>query len=119
MDNMQSQMNAILQNPDMMEKIMSMAQSLSNGGGDAPPNLPQEQQSLSMPDIDLATIQKISGFIGQSNIDNNQRSLLNALIPYLSGERITKLEKAMRAAKLARLASSLLSSMGLSLNTGR
>ena len=118
MDNMESQMNAILQNPDMMAKIMSMAQSLG-GGSQEPPQPQQEAPGFSMPDIDFATIQKISGFIGQSNIDHDQRALLNALIPYLSHQRIAKLEKAMRAAKLATVASSLLSSAGLQLNIGR
>ena len=114
MDNIQNQMNAILQDPEMMGRIMSMAQTL--GGGQNDPSPPQEPV-LSMPDIDLATVQKLSGFIGQSNIDKNQRSLLNALTPYLNHERISKLEKAMRAAKLATLASSLLSGAGL--NIGR
>lgn len=116
MENMQSQMNAILQNPEMMEKIMAMAQSLGQGQQSTPG--PQEPQGASFPDIDIATIQKLSSFIGQSNIDKNQRTLLTALVPYLSSNRITKLEKAMRAAKLATLASSLLSNIGFSLNTG-
>lgn len=116
MENMQSQINSILQNPEMMEKIMAMAQSFSQGQQDTP--TPQEPQNTPLPDIDIATIQKLSGFIGQSNIDKNQRSLLTALAPYLSSNRIAKLEKAMRAAKLATLASSLLSNIGFSLNTG-
>lgn len=117
MENFQEQMNSILQNPEMMGRIMSMAQALSSEQSDAPPSQPQEP-SFSMPEIDLATIQKLSGFIGQSNIDKNQRSLLNALSNYLDHTRIAKLEKAMRAAKLATLASSLLSNYNL-LHPGR
>ena len=117
MDGFQSQMNSILQNPEMMEKIMSMAQSLSQGQTEEA--APQTQQPEILPNIDLATIQKLSGFISQSNIDQNQRSLLNALLPYLNSDRIAKLEKAMRAAKLATLASSLLSNIGFSLTPGR
>lgn len=117
MDGFQSQMNSILQNPEMMEKIMSMAQSLSQGQTEEA--RPQEQQPELLPNIDLATIQKLSGFISQSNIDQNQRSLLNALLPYLNSSRIAKLEKAMRATKLATLASSLLSNISLPLNPGR
>lgn len=117
MENIQEQMNAILQNPEMMGRIMSMAQALGGEQTEQPSPPPQEQAS-SLPDIDLSTIQQLSGFIGQSNIDKNQRSLLNALIPYLDRARIAKLEKAMRAAKLATLASSLLSNSGL-LKSGR
>ena len=61
----------------------------------------------------LNFIQKIAGFIGQNNIDNNQRNLLNALTPYLARERVSRLERAMRAAKLANVASSFLGNSGL------
>lgn len=119
MENMQAQMNSILENPEMMQKIMAMAQSLGQGQSAQPPAQEQETPAFPIPEIDLATIQKLSGFLGQSNIDKNQKNLLNALEPYLNRERIGKLEKAMRAAKLATLASSLLSSSGLQLNIGR
>lgn len=116
MENMQEQMTSILQNPEMMSKIMSMAQALS-GEPSEPAQQPENHTPL-MPDLDFATIQKLSGFIGQSNIDKNQRTLLNALTPYLEQPRIAKLEKAMRAAKLASLASSLFSNTAL-FNLGR
>ena len=116
MADIQAQINSILQNPEMMEKIMSVAQSL----GDQNQKPDQKNPAMdSFPEIDLATVQKLSGFLGQSNIDSNQRSLLSALKPYLQTERITKLEKAMRAAKLATLASSFLSNSGFSLSAGR
>ena len=64
-------------------------------------------------------IQKLSGLAGQSNIDKNQRTLLTALSPYLSRERIYKLEKAMRAAKMANMASAFLGKSGFQFNLGR
>ena len=72
-----------------------------------------------MPDIDIGMLQKLSGFARQSGIDKEQQALLRALGPYLSQGRITKLEKAMRAAKMARLASSFLGSGGLQFLSGR
>ena len=106
MDDMQNQMNAILQNPEMMQKIMSIAQSLK------PQEQPQKEATQvsapPAPDIDLSMIQQLSGLAGKSNIDSNQRSLLSALTPYLSRERVQKLERAMRAAKMANLASAFL-----------
>ena len=80
---------------------------------------PVPQESPSFPDIDLATLQKITGFAKQSSIDSNQQALLKALRPYLTHERIVKLEKAMRAAKLAGLASSFLGNGGLTSILGR
>lgn len=106
-ENMQNQMNAILNDPAMMQKIMSMAQALQPN---EPAQAPKEQTSptASFPDIDLSMVQKLSGLAGKSNIDSNQRSLLTALTPYLSRERVQKLERAMRAAKMANLASAFL-----------
>ena len=54
-----------------------------------------------------------------TGIDQNQQNLLSALSPYMSRDKVSKLENAMRAAKLARLASGFLGSGGLQLFTGR
>ena len=69
--------------------------------------------------ISFATIQKITGLAQKSSIDSNQQALLRALRPYLAQERIVKLEKAMRAAKLANLASGFLGNGGLTSLLGR
>ena len=105
MDELETKLGAILENPQMMQQIMSLAQTLGQGE-DA---TKQESSPTSvMPELDLQTLQKLSGLAGQSNIDKNQKNLLSALSPYLSRQRISKLEKAMRAAKMARLATGLL-----------
>lgn len=104
MDNFEQQLGAVLGNPEMMQKIMSMAQAL---GTSKPEPEPQETPSP-MPDIDIGLIKKISGLAGQSAIDKEQQALLKALVPYLTSRRIHKLENAMRAAKMARLAAATL-----------
>ena len=116
MEAMEDKLGAILNNPGMMQQIMAMAQSLS-GSQDTPPPPPPEP--VSMPDIDPALLQNIIGLAGKSQIDDHQKALLHALRPYLSEFRIHKLEKAMRAAKLANLASGFLGSGLLSQLTGR
>ena len=102
MEDMESKLGAILGNPQMMEQIMSLAQNF----GSQPE--PQAAPADSAPEMDFATIQKITSLIGKTGIDGNQKALLQALAPYLSSGRIHKLEKAMRAAKLAGMASSFL-----------
>ena len=72
-----------------------------------------------MPEFDPTILAKLSGFVGQGRMDGNQEALLTALHPYLSRRKVEKLEKAMRAAKMARVASSFLGQGGLSLLTGR
>ena len=105
MDDMEAKLGAILNDPAMMQQIMSFAQQLAPNQ-DAPQE--QRSQSAPMPDIDIGMLQKLSGFAQQSGIDKNQKNLLGALGPYLSKQRISKLEKAMRAAKMASMATSLI-----------
>ena len=57
--------------------------------------------------------------MGQTGIDSNQKSLLHALSPYLSTNRVQKLERAMQAARLAGAASAFLNAGGLQMLTGR
>ena len=107
MDDFENKLGQILGNPEMMGKIMAMAQSF--GGQEAPPE-PPPQQEESTPEIDYATIQKLTGLMGKAGVDRDQKALLSALSPYISGNRIHKLERAMRAAKLAGIATSFLGS---------
>jgi hypothetical protein len=94
---------------------MTMAQNLNlSPPGQETAQIPREEAA---PQIDLGMLKQLSGFARQGNIDSNQRTLLKALGPYLSRERIGKLEKAMRAAKVAQMTSGLLATSQLS--TGR
>ena len=111
---LEEKLSSILSNPEMMQKIQSMAQVL----GQATPAGPAGQEQKT-PDVDLGMIQKLSSLAGQTGIDRNQQSLLAALRPYMSQTKVTKLENAMRAAKMARLASGLLGNGGLQSLIGR
>lgn len=106
MEDMESQLGAILSNPQMMQQIMSIAQNFQT---EAPPVPPPTDAP---PEIDFAMVQKLSSLIGKTGINHEQKALLQALTPYLSGQRIHKLEKAMRAAKLASMASVFLGNTG-------
>ena len=103
MDDFENKLGQILGNPEMMGKIMAMAQSFGNH--ETPPPPPQESPT---PEIDFAAIQKLTGLMGKAGVDSDQKALLCALSPYISSTRIHKLEKAMRAAKLAGVATTLL-----------
>ena len=107
MDNLEQQLSAVMNNPAMMQQIMQLAQSMDSSPPQEAP--PTDQSTMpSFPDIDLSMIQKLSGFARQSGIDPNQQALLSALRPYLNGNRISRLERAMKAAKMAGLATSLI-----------
>lgn len=103
MDDLESRLGALMNDPDMMQKIMSFAQSLNQ-----PEPAQQEPPRNTTPDIDLSLLQKLSGLAGKSNIDSNQKNLLQALGPYINHSRISRLERAMRAARMAGIATTLL-----------
>ena len=118
MENLEQQLGAVLGNPEMMQQIMSMAQSFQT----APPpqtETPAAPEGFTMPDIDIGMVQQLTSLAGKAGIDSNQKNLLHALSPYLSNQRITKLEKAMRAAKIASMASGFLGKSGILQSLGR
>lgn len=123
MDGMEDKIGALLSNPQLMQQIMSMAQSLGQSAPDAPPPPPKPeptpQPQNTMPEIDPAMIGKMMSLAGKTNIDRNQKALLRALEPYLSRERLQKLEKAMRAARLAGAVSAILPSGSIPFLIGR
>ncbi len=117
MEGMEDKLGSILNNPQMMQQIMAMAQSL--GQSAEAPKESQVPEASSLPEINPAALQQIMQLAGQTGIDRNQKNLLSALGPYLTSQRLQKLEKAMRAARLAKLATTALNSGALSFLTGR
>lgn len=116
MSEMEEKLGAILGNPQMMQQILSLAQSM---GQSTPSPAPPPQEAPPLPALDPKLLSSLSGFFSQGQADGDQQNLLKALEPYISPQRIGKLERAMRAAKLARAASSFLNAGGLQLLQGR
>lgn len=107
MEDIESKLGAILNNPEMMQQIMAFAQNFNQKSDTSKQETPQ-QEPAGFPQIDPAMLQKLTGMAQNSRIDNNQQLLLKALRPYINNRRISKLERAMRAAKMAGLATSFL-----------
>lgn len=118
MNDLEERLNSILSNPQLMQQIASMAQTM----GKDPPNKPTEsceQTQSFIPAVDPKLLQTMSQFLGRSGIDSNQKTLLHALSPFLSSYRVQKLERAMQAAHLAGAASAFLNAGGLQMLSGR
>jgi len=109
MEDLENKLGAILGNPEMMSKIMSLAQSFNSQEPESEQKPPPQSH---IPDIDISLLQKLSGAAKQTGIDQNQKSLLNALAPYISHRRLRKLERAMQAAKMAAVAGIFLNQSG-------
>mgnify|MGYP003291966717 CR=1 FL=1 len=116
MSELEDKLNALMSNPQLMQQIAAMAQNMNNTNQE--PNT-QEPPPPGVPALDLQHMQSIIQAASQNGVDRNQQALLHALTPYLSSPRILKLERAMRAAKMAGVASLFLNSGGLQLLDGR
>lgn len=106
MSELEEKLASVMNDPAMMQKIMGLAQSL--GSSAPPPEPPPKTDSPPFPDIDIGMLQKLSGFASNTTIDKNQQALLRALSPYIGRQRIAKLERAMRAAKMAGFATNFI-----------
>lgn len=122
MSELDEKLNSILSNPAMMQQIMSIAQSLNQTAGEKSQQTPQQaaapvqQSSESFSDhaLNPNLLSKVASIMQRGSIDKNQESLLKALRPYLSRQKLEKLERAMHAAKMAGIASEFVNSRGQS-----
>lgn len=126
MSELDDKLNSILNNPQMMQQIMSLAQSM-NGAEAAPPpppsasppSAPQQGPALFDAPLDPSLLSKIAGLMQRSSINQDQAQLLKALRPYLSSKKLQKLERAMHAARMAGIASDVIGAQGQNPFSGR
>lgn len=111
MSELEEKLGTLLSNPQLMQQIAAMAQAIGQSSPQQAPSAP------ALPDP--AMLQSLSEMAQAGRIDREQQELLHALSPFLSQTRIGKLERAMRAAKMAGFASIFLKSGGLNLFGGR
>lgn len=120
MSELDEKLNSILSNPAMMQQIMSLAQAMNQSeaqrqstNSTAPPQQSAEPAVKEAP-FNPNLLNKIAGLMERGSIDKNQESLLKALGPYLSRQKLQKLERAMHAAKMAGIASEMVNVRGQS-----
>lgn len=116
MSELEERLNALISNPQLMQQIASMAQSMS---GQSHGETQEHKEPAPVPVMDPKLLQTMAQTVSQTAADGNQQALLQALSPFVSGYRLQKLERAMQAAKLAGAASAFLSAGGLQMLTGR
>ena len=110
MDDLEGKINKILGDPEQMSQILTIARSL----GAMPPQNPDAPQEADVPpDLpdpgELAPLMKIMQQAGHT--DARERALLEALKPYCSEERQGRIDRAIRIARLSRIAGAALRSM--------
>lgn len=116
MGELEDRINSVLSDPGQMEKITRLAQSLmggepQQGSGDAAP----ENTAKSAPGqgsgglaaqlgIDPEMLGKIKKLMDSGGRKKEEKALLEAMLPYLSEERRSRMDRAMKIAKIAGIA---------------
>ena len=109
MDDLESRLNSILNDPDSMEQILSMAKSLSGAGTETPP-----QTGTPLDGMDPELLRSVTGIMSSmKDRENNKRSaLLSALEGYLDPGRIGKARRALRMMDMAKAAKAAIAAKG-------
>lgn len=105
MNDLNEKIERLLSSPDGMAKIQSMMAALGGGGApaaDTPPSPPPSSApAAGLPD--LGTIAKLAPLMGAFSQESDDTRLLQALRPYLHGERADRLDESMKLLRLTKL----------------
>lgn len=100
MSELEDRISSLLNDPEQMEQFAEFAKSVMGGGV---PGLTGDK-SASAPDSEL--LKKLGRIMsGEQGADSSSQALLEAMRPYLSEKRRGKIDKALKIAKLTKLAS--------------
>lgn len=98
MSEWEDRINSILGDPAQMAEIERLAQSLMGGGdGEAASEPLSGGPEASM-------LAKLKNLMGAEAVPGREQALLEAMKPYLSDRRRGKLDRAMKLARMAKLA---------------
>lgn len=111
MSDFEDKLNSILNDPAQMDKIAGLAKTLMGGEGAEKP--PQQEQDRGGDNLlgsllggdEAEAMGRISRILSAVNSgDDNKTALLKAMEPYLSEKRRGKMDRALKIAKLAKVA---------------
>lgn len=112
MEDISEKISALLESPDGMSRLKSVAESLLGNGlaNDEKPakESKEEEQGFSLPDNllqnigNMQGIMRLAGFLGKEQKDS-RIELLRALKPHLSENRAKRVDKAISILKIAAL----------------
>ena len=109
-DGLEDKLQQILNDPQSMAQILSLAQSL---GMSPEPEQSQEAPSAPPPPPDDGFVKAIFSLMQQARkSDSKQEALLCALKPYLAPDRRDKIDRALQIARISHLAGAALGQYG-------
>ena len=104
----EDRLGSILSNPDLMGKIMSMANSMNQ----QPTPAPAPQPNASAMPFDPGAMAGMMQMLKATQLEPRQRQLLQALRGFVPEDRLVRLEKAMQASLIAKFASKAMNQGG-------
>ena len=106
-------LQSVLRDPEQMEKLTSMAQSLMGGesaGGEATPAA--APLSAGTPTSEAKLLSAVTEMLGQKGEQSRSAALLSAMRPYMRPEKQEKLDRAMQIARMVRVAGAVMREWG-------
>ena len=111
-----ARLEAVLSDPEQMEKIAQVAQGLfaQTGGQVKPPETdpPQRQEGPSVPPADARFLSALGRAFSGGGEASRSTALLTAMRPYMKPEKQEKLDRAMEIARMARIAGAVVKQYG-------
>lgn len=101
MPDMQDQINKILSDPEALKQVQSLAGQLGLNTN-APP-APKPEPAIAAGTDLTGVMSTLAPVMSAASTDSETDALLNALKPFLSGEKARRLDSARRIIKLIRL----------------
>lgn len=105
MAGLEEMINSVLSDPEQMNMISSLAQSLMGGE-----SAPEPKQDMGIDPKLFSRVQQLMG--GADKGGAKSEALLRAMQPYLSEKRRVKMDKALKLARLAKLAGFAMDELG-------
>ena len=104
MSEWEDRINSILGDPAQMAEIERLAQSLMGGGSGGTADAEPLSASPGGEGPDPTLLARLSALMRSDAESGREKALLEAMKPYLSDKRRGKLDRAMKLARMARLA---------------
>lgn len=111
MSELEDKLNSLLSDPEQFGKVAQMAKNLMDGGfgeklsgmlgGDPQQGEPAKQEPA-VPDADM--LAGLSRVMSAANAGSDKTALLEAMKPYLAEKRRGKVDRALKIARIARIA---------------
>lgn len=102
MDELSERIQELLADPEQMNQIMGVAQSLLGEGA----------AGAASPEPDAGLLQKLGAMLQGDRGGGEQQALLQAMRPYLSEKRQRKMDRALRMTRMAHLAKLAMNGLG-------